>query len=161
MAKLYELAANYEELLNMDDVDAETLKDTLDSINDSIEEKALSIAKMVKELDADATAVATEAKRLADKKKALENRAISLKNYLQSNMEFLKRESIKTGIFTIKLQKNPPAVKINDENAIPDDYFNVIPASKVLDKKTITEALKNDIEVPGAELTQGKRLAIK
>ncbi|EPV6683415.1 siphovirus Gp157 family protein, partial [Listeria monocytogenes] len=53
--KLYELTQAYNQVLEMaEELDTETLQDTLDSIREPIEEKAENIIKMVKSIDAEA-----------------------------------------------------------------------------------------------------------
>lgn len=78
MSKLYELAEEYNELLEMmedDSVDMEVLRDTLEGVEGEIEIKAENLAKIIKELDGTATMIETEINRLKAKKDAISNNA--------------------------------------------------------------------------------------
>lgn len=56
MATLYELTGKYQQLLQIaDDVNPQVFKDTLDSIKDSIDIKAINYAKVDRQLGADIT----------------------------------------------------------------------------------------------------------
>jgi hypothetical protein len=101
-----------------------------------------------------------EEERIAAKRKSVENRAASLRKYLLVNMQAVGRSEIQTGTHTLKIQKNPPAVKVDIEAAIPAKYWIVIPAVTQLDKKTLGADLKNG-EVAGAHLEQSERLVVK
>ena len=54
---------------------------------------------------------------------------------------------------TLSLGKNPQALIIVDEEKIPSEYWT--PQDPKLDRKAVTDALKEKIEVPGAELDNG------
>ena len=75
-------------------------------------------------------------------------------------MKAVGRSEIQTGTHTLKTQKNPPAVKIDDEAAIPARYWVVVPETKQLDKKAISADLKKG-DVPGTHLEQSERLVVK
>ena len=54
--RLYELAQNYAELLDRaEEMESDALVDTLESLQDAIEDKAENIAKFIRTLEADAT----------------------------------------------------------------------------------------------------------
>jgi hypothetical protein len=57
-----------------DVLDEQTFQDTLQAIEEVLEDKVENIGKFVRCLDADIEAIKTEEKRLADKRKALENK---------------------------------------------------------------------------------------
>jgi hypothetical protein len=101
-----------------------------------------------------------EEERIAAKRKSVENRAASLREYLLANMQAVGRSEIQTGTHALKIQKNPPAVKIDDEAAIPARYWVVIPESKQIDKKALGVDLKKG-DVPGAHIEQSERLVVK
>ena len=83
--KLYELAAEYENLLNAIDageIPEEAITDTLESITSLLEEKADNIGCIIKNLTAEAEAIKTEEVRLAERRRAKENQIERLKAYL-------------------------------------------------------------------------------
>ncbi|EAG7465847.1 siphovirus Gp157 family protein, partial [Listeria monocytogenes] len=138
--KLYELTQAYNQVLEMaEDLDAETLQDTLDSIREPIEEKAENIIKMVKSIDAETDGLAKEVERLTKRKKALEAKAKNMKEYLESEMLKVDIRKIKSPLFTISIQKNPSSLLLEDEEKL---FMFLVEQPKKLDKKAITSALK-------------------
>ena len=72
MATLYELSNDYLKVLSLaEELDDGTLKDTLDSISDSIDLKVENTAKVVKELESNISIVEKEIKRLQSRKTTL------------------------------------------------------------------------------------------
>jgi uncharacterized protein YlxW (UPF0749 family) len=157
--KLYELTTNYLSLMEMaEEMDTDTLKDTLESIEEEINDKAENIAKLIKNLNADVDALKIEEKRLADRRKSLENKVTHLKEYLQNQLEVAGLDKVKRPTLTISIQNNPPSVKVLDEKLL-SDYM--IPVEPKLDKKAILTALKEGMEVSGAELQQTRGVRIR
>lgn len=162
--KLYDLSesyANIQNLLDAEGTDQESLKMALSVIETEIQAKAQNVAHIIRQMDADAEAIKAEEKRLADRKRAIENRIRWLKDYLKDQMEMTNTDKIKTATMTISIQNNPPSVSIVDDKAIPAKFLTIIPEQYVPDKKAISAAIKGGEDVPGAELTQGKSLRIR
>ena len=155
---LYELSVAFQEVQNMD-LDPEVMKDTLDSIEDAIENKAENIAKLVRNLEADVSAYKEEEDRLKTKRQATENKVKWLKTYLEDNMKLTGKTKFKSGMFNFSIQKNPASVNITDEKAIPEEFLIQQPPK--VDKTSLKEILKRGIEVPGAELKQTEGLRIR
>jgi predicted nuclease with TOPRIM domain len=157
--ELYRLTQNYLSVMEMaEEMDTDTLKDTLESIEEEIHDKAENIAKLVKNLNADVDALKTEEKRLADRRKSLENKVIHLKEYLQNQLEVAGLDKVKRPTLTVSIQNNPPSVKVIDEKLLSDF---MIPQDPKLDKKAILTALKEGQEVNGAELFQSRGVRIR
>lgn len=162
--KLYDLSesyANIQNLLDAEGTDQESLKMALSVIETEIQAKAQNVAHIIRQMDADAEAIKAEEKRLADRKRAIENRIRWLKDYLKDQMEMTNTDKIKTATMTISIQNNPPSVSIVDDKAIPAKFLTIIPEQYVPDKKAISAAIKGGEDVPGAELVQGKSLRIR
>ena len=158
---LYEIEKQYQEILVIDESDPDMLaakKQALDEINESLEIKADNIARFIRNLDADITALKAEEERLAEKRKTLQNKQAWLKEYLFNTLKALNLQSVKAGIFTVAIRKNPPSVAVKDQTLIPQEFFIVEPK---LDLRAIAGRLKAGEQVPGAELTQGESLAIR
>jgi hypothetical protein len=126
----------------------------------ALEVKADNIVGFCAKLESFSTMCKAEEERIAAKRKAVESRAASLRKYLLANMKAVGRSEIQTGTHTLKIQKNPPAVKIDDEAAIPARYWLIIPETKQIDKNAIKADLKNG-PVEGAHMEQGERLVVK
>ncbi|WP_314403964.1 siphovirus Gp157 family protein [uncultured Granulicatella sp.] len=155
---LYELSQNYLAVQDMD-LEPETLKDTLDSIEEAIEVKAENIAKWIRNLEADKKAFEEEEKRFKDKKQAADNRIKSLKLYLEDNMRLTGKTKFKAGFFSFAIQNNPPSVEVFDEALIPKQFLIAQPVK--IDRAGIKELLKAGEEVPGAELKHSSSLRIR
>ncbi|HEM1222147.1 TPA: siphovirus Gp157 family protein, partial [Listeria monocytogenes] len=84
---------------------------TLDSIREPIEEKAENIIKMVKSIEVEAEGLAKEVERLTKRKTALDAKAKNMKEYLESEMLKVDIRKIKSSLFTISIQKNPPSLR--------------------------------------------------
>lgn len=159
--KLFELSKNYQEVLNLieEGADFELYEDTLESIEEGINDKAENTAKLIKSIEGDILALKAEEKRLNERRKALENQAKNLKEYLQHNLELCGLTKVKGQLFTIGIQKNPASVQILDETKIPESYF--IPQPAKLDRKALIQAFKDGELIEGAELTQGQSVRIR
>ena len=155
---LYELSIAFQEVQNMD-LDPEVMQDTLDSIEDAIENKAENIAKLIRNLESDVTAYKEEEDRLKTKRQATENKVKWLKTYLEDNMKLTGKTKFKSGMFNFSIQKNPASVNITDERIIPEEFL--IPQLPKIDKTALKDVLKNGVEVPGAELKQTEGLRIR
>lgn len=155
---LYELSVAFQEVQNMD-LDPEVMQDTLDSIEDAIENKAENIAKLIRNLESDVAAYKEEEDRLKTKRQATENKVKWLKTYLEDNMKLTGKTKFKSGMFNFSIQKNPASVNITDEKIIPEEFLIQQPPK--VDKTSLKEILKRGIEVPGAELKQTEGLRIR
>ena len=156
---LFELTQNYQNVLEIaEQIDAETLKDTLDSINEAIDVKVENTAYVIKTLDANVAVIDTEIKRLQAMKSAQVNNAKNLKLYVQDSMEKVGLDKVKGKLMTIAIQNNPQSVRVENEEALKEYFIEQAPK---LDKKALLADLKNGVEVYGAELQQTRSIRIK
>src|SRR5699024_2002331 len=96
---LYELSESYMQIQTMIEEGVEGLEETLESLNDAIEDKAVGYAKVMKNLEGQVKAIRDEEKRLSEKRRSLENNIKRLKESLQDSMLFNNKKSIKTDLF--------------------------------------------------------------
>lgn len=158
---LYELTSNYLQLQDLsEEMDQDTLKDTLEAIQEQFDMKAENIVKLTKINEAEAAAIQVEIERLAERKKKLDNKNKQLIEYLHNHMVAADIKNVKSTLFSIKIKKNPPKVKILDEAAIPPFYFRQIVKHEV-DKKELAKDLKAGVEVEGVTLIQETKLEVK
>ena len=155
---LYELTQNYLHVLEMAE-NGEDLADTLESLEDAIEVKAENTAKVIKQLEANAEMLANEAKRLSERKSAIENNVRNLKSYLQDQLDKCGKSKIKGEIFTVAIQNNPQSVDVLDESLIPSTYF--IQQAPKLDRKELLTHLKAGEEIAGVTIKRTKSLRIR
>lgn len=157
--KLYELTDKYNQLLEVaEELDPTAFQDTLQALEDDIEDKAENIAKLIRTLTSDIDIIKAEEKRLAERRKSVENRISDLKEYLQNQMEVAGIDKVKRPTLTISIQNNPPSVKVTDETLLFD--YMIIPEPKI-DKKALLADLKNGVEIAGAEIQQTRGIRIR
>ncbi|EEO0673688.1 siphovirus Gp157 family protein [Listeria monocytogenes] len=156
--KLYELTESYQNVLDIaEQLEAETLKDTLDAITESIEVKAENTAKVIKTVNAEIEALDTEIKRMSSRKSTLKNNVESMKRYLKEELEKVGLDKVKGQHLTIRIQSNPQGVLVEDESKLG---AYLVEQPKKLDRKAILADLKDGKEIDGAEIQQGRSLRI-
>ena len=156
---LYELTDSYQKILQRIEDGGEGLEDTLESITDAIEEKADGYGKVIKNIEAQIEAIKNEEKRLVDRRKSLESSVKRLKDSLYESMKLTETKRIKSELFTFNIQNNPPSLNIENEDAIPFEYYQ--PQAPKLDKRELLNAIKNGLEVEGVSIKQGESLRIR
>lgn len=157
--KLYELTSSYQQVLEIaEQLDAETLTDTLNSIEDAIETKVENTAFVIKSLEGNINLIDDEIKRLQTMKQTQQNNVRSLKEYIQGAMEQVGINRIQGKLIKIAIQNNPPSVRLAED--FNDDRYLIELAPKI-DKRAILDDLKQGKEVKGAKIVQGKSLRIR
>jgi len=157
---MYDIAAEVAEILGEEEWTEET-EQKLESLGMALELKAKNIVGFCADLESFSAAAKAEEGRIAARRKAAEARIDSLKAYVKRCMEMAERDELQAGTHVLKLQKNPPAVVVDDESAIPARFFEIIPATTRLDKKAVAAAIKAGEAVEGAHLASGISLRVK
>lgn len=156
--KLYEIKEAYLSLLELEENGVD-VADYLKQVEGELEDKLQNIGLVYKTLSAEADAIKAEEKKLSDRRKALENKADSIKNWMYEEMKQMNIEKVNKPNIVLSIAKNPPALVLN-ESLVPAEYKKeeiVI----IIDKAQIKENLKNGMAIEGAELVQGTSLRIK
>jgi hypothetical protein len=165
MASLYELSNEYQLAqikLIESDYDQQTIADTLEGLSGDLEAKSINVAMFIRNLEVTAEAIKQAEKEMAERRKAIENKAEAMKLYLKQNMQRCGITKIESPYFALTLRKNPPSVVIDDAGAIPNEFYVFPdPPAPYPDKKAISEQLKSGNVVNGAHLEQAERLDIK
>jgi hypothetical protein len=161
--RLYQIADAYllalEALAETEDLPTEAIADTLESWATTFEEKAVSVAAYIRNLELEAAAVEDARQRMETRQRSLQRHADRLREYLQREMERVGLPGVKSAELTLRLQKNPPSVIVDDDSAIPGAYQQEVITVKLL-KTEIGKALKAGQAVPGAHLEQSTRWVI-
>ncbi|RPD83091.1 siphovirus Gp157 family protein [Neisseria weixii] len=142
--------------------DSETeAADTLEAVIGQFEVKAQSVAAYFLNLEATEQALDEHIKAMTEKKKALQNRAAKLKDYLSRNMLSAKIKEISAddGTFKASFRKST-AVDIFDEAQLPEEFMRE-KISYTPDKTAIKKAIESGREVAGAKLETRQNLQIK
>lgn len=157
MANLYELERALQEFeLEIDEETGEILNvDDLDTLQLERDTKVENIALWIKNLLSDAEAYKREKESFAAKEKAAKNKAERLKSYLQDNLDGQK---FKTDRVTISYRRGQQ-VAILDFNKIPEEFLRFTDPTP--DKVKIKKALREDLSVPGAALSETVSMQIK
>lgn len=154
--KIYELSEQFQSLVEAvenEEVSAEAVQDTLESIEVELEEKYDNIGRVVKNYEATAKALKEEEARLAKKRKSIESKIKSIKDYANYNLQAMGKKSIQGDLFKVRIQKSPTSF-IYDEEKIPQDYF--IKQPDKLDKKSVQEDYKNGKKIDGIKEDEPK-----
>lgn len=162
---LYELTDDYKGLLQMaedPDCDPEVLADTMEGLEGAIEDKAEGYAIVMKELEASEQKIKAEVDRLNARRLTISNSIRAMKLRLQTSMIETGKTKFKTDLFSFGIQKNPPAVVMDEQylENIPKKYL--VQQDPVIDKKKIKEDLKAGVDLEGiAHLAQTESLRIR
>ena len=150
---LYELTSAYAALQDAEDADAFT--QALEDLGDEITVKALGIAAVVRNLEAEAEATRAEANRLYERSNAAKNRRDGLKDYLLRCLDEAGMAQVKDARFTVAVRPSPPSVDVLDMAALPERYLRY--KGPEPDRSAIREDLLAGEDVPGAELVTGRK----
>lgn len=128
----------------------------LEQLQIARDEKIENIALFIKDLNAEAKAIADEMDNLKKRKITTANKADSLQQYLRN---MLSGEKFKTSKCSISYRKTQ-AVNVLDQEALPREYIRV-KITEEPDKMAMKEAMKAGEEIPGAELEERTSMIIK
>ena len=141
---LYELTTEYTQALDFltdpdNDINATTIADTIESLDDTLDKKCLNVGRFIATLEAEAEAIEDVELRLRNRRQALENKAGWLRDYLCASMQATGHNALKAPDIAIKLAKLPPSVQIHNEAIIPAQYWTE-KTIRTIDKLAIREA---------------------
>lgn len=129
--------------------------DRLAALEMEREKKIDGIAMWVKENVAMASAIGEEIKKLQARKKACDNRANSLKDFLNFYLEGKKYKSPKVSIS----YTHSKSVAVDDISKVPETWL--VPQEPVLDKMGIKKALADGVTIDGVHLEEKESLVIR
>lgn len=157
MATLYELA---DELKNfnfqIDEDTGEILNaEELDHLQMQRDEKIENICLWIKNLKADAEAYKNEKNSFAVKQKQAENKAESLKAYIQY---ILDGQKFKTDRITVSYRKSE-VVQCDDISKLGSEYIRM--KEPEIDKTKLKKALKDGVEIEGCRLIENQNMQIR
>jgi len=164
MTSLYEIttafAADAQKLAELD-LDDQTLADTLEGLQGELQVKAQNTAMVVRNLEALAYAIKDAEERMAQRRKAIENRAKAIRNYILRCMQAGNVNKIESPHLRISRRNNPPHVVVDAPSQVPAEFWVIPePPPAEISKKVLGEALRAGKEITGAHLEQSERLAI-
>lgn len=167
--KLYELAQDYNNLLEMldnSDIPEDAIRDTLEAVQGEIQFKADNIACMLKSLALEVNAIKAEEEALSERRKQKQNQYDFLKQYLSTELLACNIDKMETARNKITFRASESLV-VDDEDAFIADcisngqtFFLSYPAPKI-DKTAIKEALKSGEIIDGARIEKKSNIQIK
>lgn len=164
--KLYELTSKRQELLDliaaMDSEDLElsdAVGDTLEALDEAIQDKAEAVASFIFSLQADSAALKQEEQRLAERRRLNDAKVERMKTYLVDALDEAEVDKVKSSRFTVGFRKSQ-AVDVLDLDMLPESLKRTKTIVEA-DKTAIKQAFKQGIDVPGALLIDKRNLSIK
>lgn len=158
---LYELSANYIAAIDLftdpeQEIDQQTVIDTMELLDGDLEEKLISVGKFILSIENQIDGIAQAEKRMADRRRALTNKADWLREYLKNSMQHTGKTKLAASDLALSLAKLPPSVVIDDIALVPQKFFE--PQAPKLNKAAIKQAGG----CPGARVESGGyRVSIK
>ncbi|RDY22850.1 hypothetical protein CHF27_011050 [Romboutsia maritimum] len=151
---LYELTTDLVELMDVEDAEMneEVKSQIVEQIENMIEDKSENIIAVVRNYEATISAIKEEEKRLAENRKAKENKLSRLKEYTRECLERTGKMKVETNLGTVSLRKKPVSVVVEDEALIPALYKTTKEVVSI-DKVTIKDFLKKGMEIEGCRLS--------
>lgn len=161
---LYEIANNYLsafqqiEQAESEAEEKEAMSELLKS-EDDLTNKIENFVRFLKNTEAEAEKFKAEEKRIAEKRKSLENKAKNGKAFLKDTLEHFGLDTVQTDLFKVSIQNSQYSLIVDDESMIPKEYFKQNP---VLDKKRLKdEMLETGELIEGVHLEKGTHLRIR
>ncbi len=155
---LYEVTADYQKSLkDIEDMleggelstedKHELIENSLICLSDQFDVKALNVAAYIAYAELSVTAIKTVETRMVQRRKSMESKVKSLKQYLLDQMFYMDKKAISNDSMAINVRQNPCRVIVEDQNLIPLKYQN---------KETVFTVIKSAI---ADELKNGKNIA--
>lgn len=160
MSRMYEIKEEYAELLTAwemaeSEEEAMEIMEKIEAVDADFRVKADVFARIRQSALSEAEGYEAEAKRLTEHAKAAKRRAAYLAESVQDGMMRLGITEIATGIGSWRVQTNPPAVQIFDDEAIPEQFRT--PQPDKINKAEILRWYKETGEiVPGCDITRSQ-----
>ena len=132
----------------------------LNELGQAEADKVDAFASFIREESARAKYYREESARLASKARNAEGRIGYLKSKYLAIMQEHGLSKVKGNAYALSIRHTPTAV-VDDDSSLDDLYCRIIPAKREPDKRTILEALKGGVEIPGCRLVQSDSLMIR
>lgn len=163
--ELYKITAEFQSLIaDFDGNSDDEFIDKLNSLNADFMSKANDCINYALNLKSDAMTIKAHCEEMTAKRKAYEQRAEKLLDYVLRNMQAVGVSEIKDmgGLYAAKIAKNPPSVNVLNADEISNEFVKIEQVSSI-DKKAILQHFKATGEiVAGVEIiTDKQRLSIK
>lgn len=157
---LYEMATNYRDLTNRDDLDPDTVVDTLDALTDSMNVKIDNIASWIDENQADIEFAKKRIKDLQAEKKRLDGLNNRLNGYLADTLDQAGIKKLTTDQHIVSVRNYRASTVVSEPDKLTADFVKEVHEYQP-DKTAIYKALSAGKNVPGAHLEPNRKAVIK
>ena len=140
------------DVLKNEDLDAETLVDTLDGETELVEALCIVGEAIIEDgilIDGLSLAI----KKLTERKSRFENSVETKRNIILQSMDIAAIPQIKGPLFTMSKKLSKGKNVIVDESKIPSQFWKTV--DPVLDKKKINDSIKDGDTIEGVEKSNG------
>ena len=139
-------------LAEYQEIDADTLRDTVEGLSDLPEILATVVRSYLDDL-AIAAALGMRVGDMQERLHRIEHRAEKKRALITSVMERADLKKLAEADFTASLRAVPPSLVVSDEHDIPEGFWK--PQPPKLDRRGLMAALTAGQAVPGASLGNG------
>jgi predicted nuclease of restriction endonuclease-like RecB superfamily len=156
MANIFNLSQNWKQIVDMaDDLDDQTLADTLEALDGEIGDKVANTIAVIKSVEKDIELAKEYKKTLDDRIKTMNNTVKRLKDYVmlgvdtagkpKKGAEQFRKLEIKDApwVKSAWTQYNPPSVKVVDDRLVDPDYL--VPQPDKVNTTEIAKRWKEDM----------------
>ena len=145
----------------------EALLDTLDAIDDEMDEKLANCGAFIKQLTAEADALDAEIKSLKNRSAAKKREIDSFKTYIMACMEHADVKKVDKPLAKLSIRTNAESVSVSNEQAFVswaqlsnrDDLLRY--TAPDINKTAVKAALNDGQNIPGCQIVRTKSLIVK
>ena len=152
MASIYEMTEEFRTLWSLMEegtLDDDMLAGAFDVAKEDLAYKLEGYCKFLKNLESDIAGLKEEEKRIATRRRTMENTVERAKEAMKTAMLTAGEKKIQCGTFTTSIQNNAPSVVVDEQyiENIPAEYLRV--KEPEIDKKKLLEDLKSGKDLEG------------
>lgn len=156
---LFEINDAIKQVVDKEDIDPQMLKDTLDSLAITRDEKLDGLAGLIERDTADAEFLASKIKKLTEQKRRFENQKENLQKYMTEVIDDAGLKQVKTEHYILKPRNYRQKTIVSDERKIPEEY-RVIKETTSIDKRKLYDDLIDGKDIPGVHLEPNRKTTI-
>lgn len=156
---LFEINDAIKQVVDKDDIDPQTLKDTLESLAITRDEKLDGLAGLIERDTADIDFLTNKIKKLTEQKRRFESQKENLQKYMTEVIDDAGLKQVKTEHFILKPRNYRQKTIVSDESKLPEEY-RVIKETASIDKRKLYDDLIDGKNIPGAHLEPNRKTTI-
>lgn len=143
----YQITAGFPSLMENEEITEEDKKKIEDELKILLQKKSKSIIGYTKNIELTINAMKEEEKRMANDRKALENKLNRFKEYVKECMENNDIKKIQTDLGALSIARSKASVEVTNEEIIPAEYKQEIKTVNINKNKILSNFTETG-EVP-------------